>query len=559
LPASADIGNERLRLVSHDAPVETMQFLDHALRLLGGKLDAGAREGPVLASVRKVAQMGEEEFASLAGGPDEAPLFLFLEDAAETEFVRRAVWALGGPEVVVAAPQPQRRFRFERDPALWPFTGVTLEEREHRPVGTIAESGSHIEPLITADAGPVFVRWKSPSRRVYLSLVPLPADTSLLKREFQAARFMGLLPVLAFARDALAEHGWRSGGPLASVVIDDPNLRFLRYGFVDLVRLLADSRLGAAHLAIAMIPLDYAKSRSGPARFFRQNPKRLSLVIHGVDHRRCEFESAVSLRHAEQMLSLAVARMALHRDRTGIEHANAMTFPHGRCNETWLRAMRNVGLDAAITDRAFPFRSEDEIDDRLYELHPAQTTFAGFPVVNRFKAEEPKEELLFQAYLGKPLIVYTHHGFFRSGHEPLIEIVEFVEGHLQPRWTDIGTILAANYQLRRSNRGWQARVFSNRARLHAPSSIDAVIKPGREFAADERCWIDGSPVDVVELDGVGQLVAPAALGSSGLIEFGPATKIAPAQQVRASFVSRARRMATELRDQSMGIVAGRLQ
>ena len=73
-----------------------------------------------------------------------------------------------------------------------------------------------------------------------------------------------------------------------------------------------------------------------------------------------------------------------------------MTFPHGGCNSTWLDAMRSTGFHAAFAARALAFKPEADIHDPLYEMYPAEMTFHGFPIVNRFGAERPKEALLFR-------------------------------------------------------------------------------------------------------------------------------------------------------------------
>jgi hypothetical protein len=229
-----------------------------------------------------------------------------------------------------------------------------------------------------------------------------------------------------------------------------------------------------------------------------------------------------------------------------------MTFPHGVCNRTWMAAMREVGLDAAIASRAHPFASDDNIDNPLHELYPAELSFLGFPVVNRFKAEHPKEHLLFAAWLGKPMIVYTHHQFFREGVAAAVELARFLNRHVKPEWTDVGAILRSNYQIRRLGDATAVRVFSNRVSVSiAPASpAAAVVKPGRDFPPDERARCDGAPLDIEVLPGVGLMASVLNTGQERLeVRFGPARPYPATGTLRISPRSRLRRLATELRDQ----------
>ena len=159
----------------------------------------------------------------------------------------------------------------------------------------------------------------------------------------------------------------------ATFMVDDPNLRRSRYGYMDLSRLVAESKRHNFHTSIAMIPLDYKKTRKAAADIMLRNPDRLSLVMHGVDHLHGEFAAPVRPQVAETMLLQGLARMDLHERRTGLRHARAMTFPHGLCNKIWMAGDAKHWPSARqLQVGLFRLYSEDEIDDLSMSFNPAQ-------------------------------------------------------------------------------------------------------------------------------------------------------------------------------------------
>lgn len=467
--------------------------------------------------------------------------------------------ALAGVPVEALDPAETRAYRCADVPELRPFAGSTLSEEQPRVLPALRPA-DEVEPLVWCERGSVVVRARR--RDVYLSLAPLPdPGVRLLKREFRPECFLGLLPLLLFARAALGEAGWRVPvGPRACFLVDDPNLRSPRYGFLDLRELLAAALERDFHAALAMITLDFRKTREPAARLLREHADRLSLVLHGIDHRKREFEARVSLPAAERALAGALARMDEHRRATGIEYTRAMTFPHGVCGATWMEAMRNVGLEGAFVSRAFPWTDDDELDDPLYELHPAELGFRSFPVVNRFAAEAPKERLLFQAWLGKPLVVYTHHQFFREGVGRLVELADFLNDVAEPRWTDLGAILRSNYQIRRVRDTTAVRLFSNRAslRLDEPSRDTVLLRPGPGLPSGERASVDGVEIEPEEAPGLGLLATTAVPRQAHVdVRFEPSAPPPAPGRLTPPLRSRLRRLAVELRDHGSALLARR--
>jgi hypothetical protein len=431
---------------------------------------------------------------------------------------------------------------------MHPFAGQVLHEQTPRLVASLVPSRAAL-PLASNPRGMTFARYR---KRLFLSVVP-PADANSgpLQEEFHSARFLGLLPLLLFLREALASAAWTSMAPRATFMIDDPNFRFTRYGFIKYRSLIEASKKHEFHTTIAMIPIDWKKTAPRVASMIHDNQDRLSIVVHGVDHLSEEFAARVPLGHAEATLAQGLARMTAHERDTGLRFARAITFPHDACNTVWMRAMRNAGLEAAIARRGRPVDLDPAADDPLFGLHPAEMSVLGFPVIHRFRAEHPREELLFKAFLGKPLVVYTHHGFLCGDVDAFVHVAEYVNNHVAPRWSGIDAIVRSNYQLRESPAGLAARVFSNR--VHAQTGtehhVKVVLKPTLQAPSDELCWVNGQVAAPSVAPGAGLALAVPASPQLEIV-FGPQNPIAvPGTPGRPRLRSRSRRLATELRDQ----------
>ncbi len=495
--------------------------------------------------------MSLSECEAFRAGIAEYPVFACVGTSVLDKDIPVAIKELTGVEISLCAPVRASKYHFAQQSAVWPFSSTSMSEGTSRVLPAVSATSDSITPLVSTDHGVVFLRIGQ-GKGVYISTVPV-AETSpngILKNELNHNRFMGLLPLVLFFRVALHGRRWERRTSCATFMVDDPNLRRPRYGYMDLSKLVAESKRHNFHTSIAMIPLDYRKTRKAAADIMARNPDRLSLVMHGVDHVHGEFAAPVRLQEAETMLLQGLGRMKLHERRTGLRHARAMTFPHGLCNEIWMEAMRNVGFSAAVASRSLPFCAEEDVGDFLYELNPAQMTFRGFPTINRFQAEMPKERLLFQALLQKPLIIYTHHSFFREGIERLIDIANFLNQRVSPVWSSVDKIVRANYQIKRGSDQSVIRAFSNRITVPREKLPIAILKPGRDFPGDERCRFGQTLIDPIRT-GLGLVaVVPEPLGNVADFVFGPPDALERAVPVRRPrFASQARRLATEARDQ----------
>ena len=564
-PAGAQLlAGEPIHLLAR-LPVARLTALQDAAALLGGRLELADRLGATLRTdAPAAAPWLLEAGAVLALEPAQrerlreltatAPALLFPADAAAVGDLAQAGAVLTGQPLELVEGGGGRRFTVAPGvAALAPFDGLTLEESEARDLPALLDPDPRaVEPIITSHDGAALgrVARRDGGELWVCAVAPLQhlPEGHILRRRFHPGDFLELLPLLGFLRHALGDRGWRRPRCQAAFMIDDPNLRTRRYGWVDYAALRDAGRRHGFHTSIAMAAIDAGKTSHRAAALFRDSPE-LSLVMHGIYHTHHEFAQSVAPRRAQRDLGFGLAQMESHRRRHGVACPPVMTFPFSRCSSEWLQAMRDVGLAAAVTGpNPYPFLAElGMLADPALGMLPAEMGHGGFPVLTRAFLTQPREDLLFAAWLGKPLVVYLHHDDLREGVAPLVEIAEFLNRRVDAEWTDLGAITRDNYQLRQTGEGRVARLFSGRVQLGGRDGCVAALKLGADRHDDERVWADGREAAVERIRGVGVLaeLAPA----SRTIISGPIPEPSTGRR-RPLGAGRAhsRRSLTELRD-----------
>jgi hypothetical protein len=293
----------------------------------------------------------------------------------------------------------------------------------------------------TADRGndSVFQRSKSEGRTVDLirlggdtflagvqngaSFIVLSGARQILDIDAAVARgvrpldwFSRLVPALMFLRYAFGDRCWQPGKKLACFIVDDPLLHD-RHGFLEFDTLLAAMEQEGFTTNLAFIPWNYRRSHPRVAELFRKHPQRLSLSIHGCDHTKGEFGDTA----AAPLLSKARAsraRMAKHRELTGVPCDNVMVFPQGVFSTAALRAMKQTGFLAAVNSTPFPVDDPPEKLRVRDLLSPAVTRHSSLPL---FIRRYPRHiaEFALDLFLGKPALMVEHHDYFRDGYHQL--------------------------------------------------------------------------------------------------------------------------------------------
>lgn len=462
-----------------------------------------------------------------------------------------------GIHLGAGTPTRVATYQFAADEAmLWPFAGLRLGEQRPRVLSALLSDDRAASPLITGDAGPVMVRLDVPGPSVYVSTATAwPAGPPpILRRSFCADSFMDTLPVMIFVRAALAGRGWTRPTLQATCIVDDPNLRRLRYGHLDYraaVQLADDHPF---HLSVGFVPLDYGTTSPEVARFFREHTKVLSLVVHGNDHLRLELGRQVPHEYADASARQALARMQRHRELTGLPCPAVMTPPHGVCSRSWVLALRAASYVAVIATATHPLtvQPEDDGAGALHEMFCAELSLYGFPIINRYPAVLARNQWLFAAWLGKPLVVYAHHGDFAGGAEEMLSSIDFINHRIGPQWTTVADIVNDNYLLRTAGRIAEVQAFSNDFVVDVPEAVDELVvaKEGRDIPWDsEIVLLDDMLVDHGERSSDALRVRVAAKGGSQVrLRFLPGGVDTDGARLRPSPRSRVRRALTETRD-----------
>jgi hypothetical protein len=228
--------------------------------------------------------------------------------------------------------------------------------------------------------------------------------------------FSRLMPALMFLRYAFGDRCWQPAKKLACFIVDDPLLHD-RHGFLEYDTLLAAMEQDDFAMNLAFIPWNYRRSRPRVAELFRTHPRRLSLSIHGCDHTKGEFGDTAAARLLSKART-SRARMAKHREVTGVPCDNVMVFPHGVFSTAALRATKQAGFLAAVNSTPFPVDDPPEKLRGRDLLSPAVTRHSSLPLFIRHYPTRPAEFAL-DLFLGKPALMVEHHEYFRDGYQRL--------------------------------------------------------------------------------------------------------------------------------------------
>ena len=346
--------------------------------------------------------------------------------------------------------------------ASGPFAGLQIDSGNAATdrLLLIRDSPYPTDYVVSLGDRGLFTRVQLPSSEIFVisSTAAFDVEAELHRNLDIKQCFSGLVPLLLFLRHCQAAF-WRSSYPAANIIIDDLNLR-PNYGFVN-VHTVAEhvAELGYA-LSIAFIPWNCDRTSRTVTELFRSRTPHLSVVIHGCDHMGAEF-STPSPAASLPMIALSLDRMSSLRANTGVGYDKVMVFPQGKFSLHAMEALRQSDFIASV--------NTELIDDRtgrgvrgLELLRPAITTYGGFPLFLRRKAQEPIANFALDLLLGKPCLIVTHHDDFRQGMQPFTSLVESLNG-LSPvlHWTNLETIVRRTYSVRRTDGPAEARLYAS--------------------------------------------------------------------------------------------------
>ena len=354
---------------------------------------------------------------------------------------------------------------------------------------------------VLAASGRRPVWWQASEAHDYLciSAYPLPQTTAgeALRDHLKPGRFMGLLPLLHFLDRVVSGQNWEPPPLRASFVIDDPNLHWPSYGYLDYPEMVAHADRHGYHVGLAMVPLDGWLANRRAASLVKRNPSVLSLLMHGNDHRSGELVRLAGDRAANAVIAQALRRTASFERRSGVPVQRVMVPPHEVCSKSALRAMFRLGLDGACIGRRYPWRGRltsfadasslakwrpaDALP--LAKWHPTDMVAGGLPIIPRYRIDQPWEDLVFRALLHQPLILFGHHGDFTQGLEVLAEAADYVNGLGEVQWGSVGWIARQSFLTKRSGEALVVQMHSRRVTVEIPEDV-TVLEVGTPSLSD---------------------------------------------------------------------------
>jgi hypothetical protein len=369
----------------------------------------------------------------------------------------------------------------DRRPATVSLQGASAVPRPFRD-RALADSGSAAIParaaerassvLARTDGGPVWAE-QTPTHQV---AAPAPAELEpdeTLRSRFRPGRFSELLPLLAFVRRHSCP-GWQGPRQTASFLIDDPNLHALRYGFVDFRRLAVDAREHGYHVAFATIPLDLWWASRRAVRLFRQAADVLSLLMHGNDHTLDELGGDLSESRRIEMLGQALLRVDRFEEKYGVRVARVMAPPHGECAHETIGALLRLEFEALCVSRTHPWLDGNGHGDALAGSRAVHLVDGEFPLLLRHHLRRDRDDLVFRAFLGQPLIVYGHHGDLLRGPAALRETAAFINGLGVTDWRPLDRIARSMFSTCERNSHLSVRPRTQRVELTVPAGLQEV-------------------------------------------------------------------------------------
>jgi hypothetical protein len=419
---------------------------------------------------------------------------IVLEPAADS---RRAP-SLAVPPSVDAARQREIGVAFADDPDVpFPYRGRSLSVKVEDGGPPLAlRAGERV--LAASGREALWSVSEDGAGKRFRSALPLPRlgpDQNFGDR-FNGERFLEMLPLLQFLRETGAGGAYRSAPLRAGYIIDDPNLHWPRYGFVDYRAIADHARRENYHVAFATIPLDAWFTHAATAELFRRTGRRLSLLVHGNDHAKEELARNYPGTAGRDLLRQAVRRIERLERRTRLRVCRVMVPPHGACSEAMLAELARCGFEAAcISAGSLRAYNGDRPWTRTLGYFPGER-IAGCPVLPRWGlGGNVRNTLLAAAYLGQPLILRGHHQDLRDGVEVLDEYARFVNGLGDVFWSNMTDLCRRNYLWRRDGGSCRLIPLGTRVVFEPPEDVTDIVLESFDAPGDGRwraVFADGS-------------------------------------------------------------------
>lgn len=361
----------------------------------------------------------------------------------------------------------------EGDPVDRRLHGVQLLGQH--PASPLQPHGEARDVLAVGRSGARWTLTRGPAEvhRVAGTLPEL-GPQEVLRVALQSEHSLAIIAIIHFLRNLCAEAAFRPPPLRATMVFDDPNVRWRSYGFIDYRRLVRHADTHDYHAVMAMIPRDAIRAHDATVALFRNRSDRLSLAFHGNSHTKEELLVPTDDVSATSLCAQALRRMAKFESRWGLPIDRVMIPPHGLCSERVAWALATVGFDALCAIHPEPWSQLPPADQLLAGWQPA--TFAGpLAVIPRFVMPSSQTEIALRAFMGNPVVLYGHHNDLASGLDLLEQAAARVNALGDVQWMSLGAIARSNVAVRAQEDALVVRPYSGRVRVRVPADQRTLI------------------------------------------------------------------------------------
>jgi hypothetical protein len=407
--------------------------------------------------------------------------------------------------------------------------------------------------LATSPQGPIWSISQINGVKHFRSCLPLPhiSTDESLSGVFNGSRFLELLPLIQFLREVGGTMVYNCPPLRATYIIDDPNLHWKKYGFVDYREIALHARRENYHVSFATIPLDMWFTHAATADLFRRNLTRLSLLVHGNNHAKEEMAGNYSLAKRKSLLQQAIQRIERLEKKTNLRVCRVMVPPHGACSNEMLAELPTCGFESAcISAGSLRAHNREKSWVKTLGFLPSEV-IEGCPVLPRTGLTGNVENaLLLAAYLGQPLILRGHHQDLKDGVEVLDEYARFINGMGDVFWSNMTNLSRLNYLWRMAGKTYYVKLLGRKLIFRVPRDATEVVLEGFgiiDCSAWKASASDGCSWEI--LPGKKPLLSKVA-GREILLECTTLREPEPAEIVLKPTSMRliARRLMTEVRD-----------
>jgi len=305
--------------------------------------------------------------------------------------------------------------------------------------------------------------------------------------------FSRLVPHAMALRHIFGKECWLPGKSTASIIIDDPLLR-RNYGYLDFESLLRLMEEYNFHTTISFIPHNYRRNSARIIQMFRENARRLSICFHGNDHTEAELASTDTAL-LNRILSIAEERMNVHEQMTGLHCDRVMVFPQDSYSVEAMKVLKSRNFHAASSS---PNPVGKPLPLKLADLaQPAVLRYGGIPLfVRNFIKELQSQDIAFNLFFGKPILIGEHHDIFKQPGS-LLEVVQRINS-ISPgiSWSNLESV-AHNSTLKRRRPDGTVQVRSYSSNVFIANDSGSV----RRFSIEWNQTGQSSPIEHVLRDG----------------------------------------------------------